>query len=167
MEGIAAPGRDRLTLTAGSSQIDFPASAPPSASTALSSWATEVGSVLVMDCFFWCYLLPPLPACFSPKPVFLPDFGSPDCPRRTSPLLAGAARGSLGWQLSQGTSPFFGGGAHLAASSSLPLIALPAFSSRCNFHPCFHKARASTEQNQAWEHRLALAAWHLCPPAWE
>lgn len=23
------------------------------------------------------------------------------------------------------------------------------------------------QKNQAWEHRLALAAWHLCPPAWE
>lgn len=147
MEGIAAPGWDRLALTAGSSQIDFPASAPPSAGTALSSWAAEAGSVLVMDCFFWCFLIPPLPACFSPKLELLPGFGSPDRPWMTSPLLAGAARGSLGWQLSLGTSAF--GGAHLAAGSSLPLTALPVFSSRCNFHPCFHRAGARTDKNQA------------------
>lgn len=116
-EGIAVPDRDRLALAAGSSQIDFPASAPPSASTALSSWAIKPGNVLVTGYFFWCFLLPPLPACFSTKLVFLIHFGSPDHPPRTSPVLLGAASSSLGWQMSLGTSAF--GGSQLAASSLL------------------------------------------------
>lgn len=107
MEGNAAPGRGRLALTASSSQIDFPAFAPPSAGTALSSCAAEAGSVLVRDCFLWCFLLARLPAYFFLTLEFIQGYGSPDCPTglhlswQGNQRLLGAAAAS-GYQHFQG-----------------------------------------------------------------
>lgn len=157
--------KDRLTLTASSSQIDFPASALPRSSTALSSWTVQVRSMLVMDCFSWCFLLLLLPTCFSPNLEFLTGFGRADHPWRASPVLVGAVRGFLGWQLS-GYQGFLGR-AQLAASGSLLLSVLPAFISQGNFHPRLHRARARTDKNQVREPGLPLAAQCLCLPAWE
>lgn len=156
----------RQAHTASSSQIDFPACALPRRSKALGSWAVQVRSVLVMDCFSWCFLLLfLLPACFSPKLEFLTGFGSTDHPGRASPVLVGAVRGFLGWQLS-GHQCFLGR-AQLPASTSLLLIALPAFISQGNFHPCLSTARARTDKNQDREPDPPLAAQCLCLPSWE
>lgn len=109
-----------------------------------------------MDCFSWCFLLPPLPACLSPKTEFLTGFGSPDYPCRTSILLSGADRIFPGCQLPLGTSTFWG--AQLVAGSSLLIIGLTA--PEAIFTPV---SPESEPGGTKIKHCLGLAAWHSCP----